>query len=144
MAQPPSSALEHGYFVMAREGKIVRISVAEGINKELIQHYQQDIARELARLAGSHWGVHLVLNGDVLMTPAANDRLIQESKHHKDLGRCGTAIELVNCQATRLIQRFWGNLYQQAGVPYCFVNNQQEAKAWLQQQIAIADSRGAS
>ena len=144
MAQPPSSALEHGYFVMAREGKIVRISVAEGINKELIQHYQQDIARELARLAGSHWGVHLVLNGDVLMTPAATDRLIQESKHHKDLGRCGTAIELVNCQPTRLIQRFWGNLYQQAGVSYCFVNNQQEAKAWLQQQIAIADSRGAS
>lgn len=144
MAQPPCSALEHGYFVMAREGKIVRISVAEGINKELIQHYQQDIARELARLAGSHWGVHLVLNGDVLMTPAATDRLIQESKQHKDLGRCGTAIELVNCQATRLIQRFWGNLYQQAGVPYCFVNNQQEAKAWLQQQIAIADSRGAS
>ena len=86
MAQPPSSALEHGYFVMAREGKIVRISVAEGINKELIQHYQQDIARELARLAGSHWGVHLVLNGDVLMTPAATDRLIQESKQHKDLG----------------------------------------------------------
>ena len=140
MSQPPSSALEHGYFVMAREGKIVRISVAEGINKELIQHYQQDIARELARLAGSHWGVHLVINGDVLMTPAATDRLIEESKHHKDLGRCGTAIELVNGRATSLIQRFWGQLYQQAGIPYCFVSNRQEAEVWLKQQIAAADS----
>ena len=140
MPQQPAFSPEHGYCQVEHQANIIRISVAEGINKELILRYQQEIARELTALGGGHWGVHLVINGDVLMTPAATDRLIEESKHHKDLGRCGTAIELVNGRATSLIQRFWGQLYQQAGIPYCFVSNRQEAEVWLKQQIAAADS----
>lgn len=141
MSQPPSSAPEHGYCLVERQENILRISVAEGINKELILRYQQEIARELTALGGGHWGVHLVINGDVLMTPKATERLLLETRSHIALGRCGTAIELVKCQATSIIRSFWGHIYQQANIPYCFVNNRQEAVAWLKQQIAAADSR---
>ena len=141
MPQQPASSPEHGYCQVEHQANIIRISVAEGINKELILRYQQEIARELTALGGGHWGVHLVINGDVLMTPEATERLILETSRHVALGRCGTAIELVNGRATSLIQRFWGQLYQQAGIPCCFVSNRQEAEVWLKQQIAAADSR---
>lgn len=108
MPQQPASSPEHGYCQVERQANIIRISVAEGINKELILRYQQEIARELTALGGGHWGVHLVINGDVLMTPEATERLILETSRHVALGRCGTAIELVNGRATSLIQRFWG------------------------------------
>ena len=134
---------EHGYYRVERTDNIIRIWVAEGINQELIQRYQQEIARELVTLKGSVWGVHLVINGDVLMTPAATARLIKETSHHLALGRCGTAIELVDGQATSMMRNFWSRIYQEAGVPYCFVNNRQEAVDWLQRQIAAAGSRRA-
>ena len=85
-------------------------------------------------------GGHLVINGDVLMTPDATARLIQETSRHLALGRCGTAIELVNSQAISILRSFWSRIYQEADVPYCFVNNRQEAVDWLQQQIAAAQS----
>jgi len=74
------------------------------------------------------------------MTPEATERLIQETSRHLALGRCGTAIELIDVQATSMVRSFWSRIYQEAGVPYCFVNNRQEAVDWLQQQIAAAQS----
>ena len=134
---------EHGFYRVERQENIIRMWVADGINQELIQHYQQDIARELAELNASLWGVHLVVNGDVLMTPEATARLIAETSCHIALGRCGTAIELINGQATSMVRSFWSRIYQQAVIPYCFVNTRQEAVDWLQQQIAAAQSRRA-
>lgn len=143
MSPRTPTTTEHGYYQVERTENIIRISVAEGINQELIQLYQQEIARELVALNGSLWGVHLVINGDVLMTPKATERLLLETRSHIALGRCGTAIELVNGRATSLIRAFWSQLYQQAGIPCCFVHNRQEAVAWLKQQIAEAGSRRA-
>lgn len=143
MSLRPPSNTEHGHCLVERTENIIRISVAEGINQELVKRYQQEMARELAVLNGSLWGVHLVINGDVLMTPEATERLIQETSRHLALGRCGTAIELVNSQAISILRSFWSRIYQEADVPYCFVNNRQEAVDWLQQQIAAAQSRRA-
>lgn len=143
MSRRIPTTTEHGYYQVERTENIIRISVAEGINQELIQRYQQEIARELVELNGSLWGVHLVINGDVLMTPEATARLIAETSRHLALGRCGTAIELVNGQAISMVRSFWSRIYQEAGIPYCFVNNRQEAVDWLQRQIAAAQSRRA-
>ena len=57
MSLRPPSNTEHGHCLVERTENIIRISVAEGINQELVKRYQQEMARELAILNGSLWGV---------------------------------------------------------------------------------------
>ncbi len=137
----PDNQLQHGYYQIERLGTLLRLSIAEGINRELVLQYQTDVARHVEALRGQRWGVHLIVNGNVLMTPEAAEALIGITRSHKPLGRCGTAIELRHASVCGLLKAFWGNIYQASGIPYAFFESSAEAEEWLQQQIASEQHR---
>ena len=140
---PFTSQLQHGFYQIERLGKILRLTIAEGINRELVLQYQTDVALHVEALRGQLWGVHLILDGDVLMTPEAVEALIVITRSHKQLGRCGTAIELHHAHVNGLLKTFWGNIYQASGFPYTFCTNATEAELWLNQQILCARAQQA-
>ena len=141
LSHTPDHQLQHGYYQIERLGTLLRLTIAEGINRELVLQYQTDVARHVEALRGQRWGVHLIVNGNVLMTPEAAEALIGITRSHKPLGRCGTAIELRHASVSGLLKAFWGNIYLASGIPYAFFESSAEAKEWLQQQIASEQHR---
>ena len=137
----PDNQLQHGYYQIERLGTLLRLTIAEGINRELVLQYQTDVARHVETLRGQRWGVHLIVDGNVLMTPEAAEALIAITRSHQQLGRCGTAIELRHGSVSGLLKAFWGNIYQASGIPYAFFENSADAEQWLQQQIISEQSR---
>ena len=41
---PFTSQLQHGFYQIERLGNILRLTIAEGINRELVLQYQTDVA----------------------------------------------------------------------------------------------------
>lgn len=136
----PDHQLQHGYYQIERQGSLLRLTIAEGINRELVLQYQTDMDRHVESLRGQPWGVHLIIDGNVLMTPEATETLIAITRSHQPLGRCGTAIELHHASVNAMLKAFWGNIYLASGIPYAFFENSAEAELWLQQQIANAQN----
>lgn len=133
--------LQHGFYQIERLGTLLRLTIAEDINRELVLQYQADVARHVDALHGQRWGVHLIIDGNVLMTPEAAEALVAITRSHQPLGRCGTAIELRHDSVSGLLKAFWGNIYQASGIPYAFFENRADAELWLQQQIGSAQDQ---
>ena len=141
LSHTPDNQLQHGYYQIERLDTLLRLTIAEGINRELVLQYQKDVARHVEALRGQHWGVHLIIDGNVLMTPEAAEALIEITRSHQPLGRCGTATQLRHGSVSGLLKAFWGNIYQASGIPYAFFENRADAEQWLQQQIVSEQGR---
>lgn len=141
LSHTPENQLQHGYYQIERLGTLLRLTIAEGINRELVLQYQTDVARHVEALRGQRWGVHLVIDGNVLMTPEAAEALVAITRSHQPLGRCGTAIQLRHGSVSGLLKAFWGNIYLASGIPYAFFENRADAEQWLQQQIGSAQDQ---
>jgi hypothetical protein len=136
----PANQLQHGVYQIERLGPLLRVSIAEGLNRELILQYQHDMASSIEELNNQWWGLHLVIHGDVVMTPEASVALIEVTRSHRAMGRCGTAIQLVNSNAVGLMKAIWSHIYQESLIPYTFCDSAAEAELWLHEQIALAQA----
>lgn len=133
----------HGSYHLERREHWLRNTIAEGINLELVLKYRQEMEEAIAGLVstGQPWGMHLIVEGDALLTPDATEILIQVVRKRFTLGCCGTAVQLKHPHASSLIKFYWGNLYQAAEMPHCFCNSEEDAEAWLTAQIAKAQAK---
>ena len=132
---------QHGFYQIERLDPLLRLTIAEGMNKELIAQYQADMARHIEQLSNQLWGLHLIIHGDVLMPPDAYEALIEVTRNHKRLGRCATAVKLINPSAVGMLKAFWSHIYQSAEIPYLFCDNDAEAEEWLYSQITREQQR---
>ena len=57
----PAYQRQHGFYQIERLDPLLRLTIAEGMNKELIAQYQADMARHIEQLSNQLWGLHLSL-----------------------------------------------------------------------------------
>ncbi|MCD8548015.1 MAG: hypothetical protein LRY38_06235 [Aeromonadaceae bacterium] len=136
---PTPYQLQHGFYAIECHGDYLRIFVAQSSNEELVMEYQREVKQAISRLSARHWGVHLVVIGDALMTQGATERLIAATRAQVSLGRCCTAIELRNPRARALQTNFWQGIYRQAGLHCTVVADEAAAVLWIREQIRLAD-----
>lgn len=134
---------QHGHYTIEAHGDFLRICVTESNNEELVMAYQQEVKQAISRLTSRHWGVHLVVIGDALMTQNAAERLITVARAQVPMGRCCTAIELRNPTARALQKNFWESIYRQAGLMCTVATSEEAALTWIRQQIGLADQTDA-
>jgi len=136
---PAPYQLQHGFYAIECHGDYLRICVAESTNEELVMAYQREVKQAIGRLTSHHWGVHLIVMGDALMTQDAAERLITATRAQVAQGRCCTAIELRNPTARALQTNFWESIYRQAGLKCAVLANEAAAVDWIREQIRQAD-----
>lgn len=136
----PNPQVIHGYYSIELREHWLRNTVAEGVNLELVLQYRKEADAAITHLLGQPWGVHLIVEGDALLTPEATDMLIQVVKTRATLGCCAAAVQLKHSHASSLLKFYWGHLYESAGLPHCFCNSEEEAEAWLTAQITKAQA----
>ncbi len=134
----PLTSAQHGYYRVEMRPPMLIVTIAEGINRELVEQYQDEVAQLIPQLAGAPWGVYLRIEGDVLMTPEATAALIATTRQHVALGRCATAIRLIHPGASALLHSFWSNIYLSSGIRCHFCASDNEAEHWLSTQISHA------
>ncbi|GAA4502019.1 hypothetical protein [Pseudaeromonas paramecii] len=136
---PAPNQLQHGFYSIECHGDFLRICVAESTNEELVLAYQREVKQAIGQLTSRHWGVHLIVLGDAMMTQDAAERLITATRAQVPLGRCCTAIELRQPTARALQTHFWEGIYRQAGLHCAVLANETAALEWIRQQIRQAD-----
>ncbi len=136
---PTKHLQQHGFYAIECHGDFLRIFVAESNNEELVMAYQQEVQQAIAKLSCRHWGVHLVVMGEALMTQDATERLIRAARAQMAQGRCCTAIELRNPKARALQKNYWETIYRQAGLKCAVLPDEAAALAWIREQSRLAD-----
>lgn len=135
--QDPNS--QHGFYQIEVRHRWMRITVAEGINIELVTKYQGESMAAINQLQGQPWGIHLLIQGDALMTPDATEKLKALIRTRSALGFCGAALQLVDVNAVSIVRAYWGDIYAESGMPYVFCQSEDEAQQWLWQRLESCD-----
>ncbi|WP_340679634.1 hypothetical protein [Paraglaciecola sp.] len=116
-----------------------RILLVEGIgpwNKESVIQGDKTVQPLIQKLSGNVWGVLVTLYGEPIYVPEAATILSNSIKDQKKFGRIATAVIVVESKSPEFAKSHLSQIYQNAGEPVRFFNEQQQAKWWLIQQIS--------
>lgn len=128
----------HGRFDVSIRGRILVSRTWGPWNLEFVHAYRKDMDRKVRSLAGRPWAMLALTGGEPIHTPESLAEMVHTIRHHRTLGRCGTAIVMVNVDATNLIRLMLSSMYAQAGEPCFFPDDEASAIAWLEARIAEA------
>lgn len=56
LSHTPDNQLQHGYYQIERLDTLLRLTIAEGINRELVLQYQKDVARHVGSPCAANAG----------------------------------------------------------------------------------------
>ena len=126
----------HGRFDVSISGRILVSRTWGPWNLEFVHAYREDMDRKVRSLAGQPWAMLALPGGEPIHTPESLAEMVNTILYHRTLGRCGTAIVLVNVEATNLIRLMLSSMYAQADEPCFFPDDEASAIAWLEARIA--------
>ncbi len=127
----------HGFYHIELRARWIRVTVAEGVNLDLVKKYQPEAQAAMERFQGTQWGMHLLVEGDALLTPDATEKLQAMICSRARMGCSAVAIQIIGAQAPSLVKAYWNELYRHSGMPYCFCDDEQQAEQWLAAQLDL-------
>ena len=77
--------------------------------------------------------------GTPLHTPDSMAEMICTIRQQRQLGRCATAVVLVEVDVASIVKSMLTAMYNQAEEPFIFADDEASATQWLEAQIAIAE-----
>lgn len=125
----------HGFYHIESRARWIKVTIAEGINLDLLKKYQPEMQAAIDRFNGHRWGMHLWVQGDALLTPEATTTLRSVIMTRAQMGCCAVAIQIVEAVAPSLIQAYWNDLYTHSGMPYTFCQDEAQAEIWLDEHL---------
>ncbi len=125
----------HGFYHIESKPRWIKVTIAEGINLDLVKKYQPEMQAAIDRFNGRSWGMHLLVQGDALLTPDATVTLRNVIMTRAQMGCCAVAIQIVEATAPSLIQAYWNELYAHSGMPYTFCQDEAQAEQWLSEHL---------
>jgi hypothetical protein len=125
----------HGRLHLSVDGQFLFINGTGPANVELVQEYQDKIMAFRQKIMHSPWVSLVCFSGLALVSPEAKTMFIKAIKHAKSMNLLATAAVFVDNEYIDTSQRFWSEIYQEAGISYDFFDSQQNAREWLQQKL---------
>ena len=126
----------HGRFEVTAKGQILTSRTWGPFNVECIHAYRDYLNLQVKSLAGQRWAMLAVTTGAPLHTPDSMAELINTIQQQRKLGRCATAVVLVDVEVESIVKSMLTSMYNQANEPFIFANDEASASAWLETQIA--------
>ena len=129
----------HGRFELTAKGQILVSRTWGPFNVECIHAYRDHLNLLVESLAGKRWAMLAVTFGTPLHTPESMAELVNTIQQQRKLGRCATAIVLVDVEAENIMKSMLTAIYKQAEEPFIFANDEASAALWLEDQITKAE-----
>lgn len=124
----------HGVFTVKPLGQIVFVDAEGPWNQESAKAYRQALFDAIESMAGCPWALLVVLHGQSMMTPEAEQEMVALVKARKEKGMRSVALVCGDTLGRSMIERQFSRIYQAADVQYTFVDDIDDAYAWLGQQ----------
>lgn len=125
----------HGRFEVAAKGQILISRTWGPFNVECILAYRDHVNLQVKSLAKQRWAMLAVTIGTPLHTPDSMAEMVNTIDQQRKLGRCATAIVLVDVEAENLVKSMLTTMYNQANEPFIFADDEASAAIWLETQI---------
>ncbi len=125
----------HGTIRLSVEGRILTIEGRGPWNLESIDLSVDSIDDDLRALYGAPWGALVMVEGDSILVPDAEARLIDVVRDDRHKGRLATALVLGDCTVPGLVTQHLQDVYTSAGDVFQAFSNADDARLWLNAQI---------
>ena len=129
----------HGAYSLAIDGRILHMRAFGPWNEELTYQYGKDVRRYTDALAGAPWALLAEVMHDGVHTPESFRLQLEITRAHQEIGRIATAVIFDYENPPQIAQRVFDKLYDQAGEPHAFFDDQAAARAWLLEQLQLAE-----
>ena len=126
----------HGRFDVTAKGQILISHTWGPFNVECVHAYRDYLQLQIKSLAGQRWAMLAVTTGAPLHTPDSMAEMISTIQQQRKLGRCATAIVLVDVEVESIVKSMLTGMYNQANEPFMFARDEASATIWLEAQIA--------
>ena len=131
----------HGRFEVTADGQILISRTWGPFNVECVHAYRDRVNLQVESLSGQRWAMLAVTTGMPLHTPDSMAEMVSIIQQQRKLGRCATAIVLVNVEVESIVKSMLSVMYNQANEPFIFANDEASATIWLEAQIAAIITR---
>jgi len=129
----------HGKYQMNFEGNILYVEAEGPFNKELLTDYHHDIEKLITQITTEQkikkWALLAIFHGDSILTPEAENALINTAKFRATKGMIASANIFKNSLHIDLQQTQFARIYQAAKVKNHFFSDEKSAKNWLLQYL---------
>ena len=123
----------HGSFVVTRCGNIMLTQAYGPWNSECVNGLVLDYRDKSIDMHGSNWGDIVVLEGESLLIPDAENLLAERISAVRHLGLTHLALVLESSLVKSTTRNQLAAVYRQTGVDFTFFDTYPEARAWLTQ-----------
>lgn len=126
----------HGSYQLATEGRLLVVHTRGPWNREHILDYINTLEARLLELAGNPWAVLAFVAEEGMHTPDSFDQMVDAIRRQRSIGRCGTAVLLQEVFAESVVRDILSRMYDAAGEPHRFFDDELAARAWLAERLA--------
>lgn len=134
---PPSqfpvtkSLFKHGQYVIELRGCVVKAEFQGVATPSMLRQYHDDIVSLTDKLKGAKWGLIGSIKGTGVLTPEAEESLVDSIKKRIALGMFACAIIADDTDVPALVMRQFERVYQQVAIKYLFCSSEREGLDWL-------------
>ena len=126
----------HGRFEVVAKGQILMSRTWGPFNVECVHAYRDYLQLQIKSLAGQRWAMLAVTTGTPLHTPDSMAEMVNTIQQQRKLGRCATAIVLVDVEVESIMKSMLTGMYNQANEPFIIASDEASATIWLEAKIA--------
>ncbi|MFZ8198427.1 hypothetical protein [Alteromonas portus] len=120
-----------GEYSVELKGNIIRLDGKGVVTKALFQHYHEDVKKLALPLGGQPWGFLIFVQGVGILTPDAEQALIESVQLRKQYGMQGCAFVTNQADIPALVKSQFERVYAAANLACYFSDSESDALAWL-------------
>lgn len=135
---PHTKFRPHGSLTVEIDGRVLVVRAQGPWNAELSELYGENVQAQVNQLAGAPWGLLGVISDEGVHTPDSFAVSVDIVRAHRKLGRSASAIIFRYQDSPLIARRVFEKLYNEAGEPHAFFEDEAAACQWLNEQISSA------
>ena len=126
---------QHGVYEVEVKDQILLVDARGPFNDTTLESYRADVKKAVLHLSASDWGQIIVLRGQSLFTPDAEQILYESTCWRIEHGLNASSVVMIEPDAEELIRAQMSRIYARANLPHHFAADIPAAKQWLKSQI---------
>lgn len=135
----PSRFRPHGELAVFAEGRILVMRASGPWNAELSLLYGEIVQMHVLKLSGAPWALLGIISEEGVHTPESFAVSVNIVRAHQKLGRVASAIIFHYQDSPLIARRVFEKMYEEAGEPHAFFDDEAVARQWLNERLTAAD-----
>ncbi len=120
-----------GNYSIVQDKNILLVDIQGALDEAVTKQYHQDIAHFTEKMIGSPWGSLITFREKGVITPDAEQNLIETTHYRIKNGMVALAAVINNTTNGDILQMQLQRIYQSCQIQFHFFSDPNSAKVWL-------------